>query len=583
MGLENPLALLGLLIIPLIIILRWLQQKPLTVLVPSIILWRKLPPADISHQGLQWQRYLILVMQVLSISLLVTALAGPVLYRVKPVSKDVVIILDNSTSMTTLHHPAQGGGLSRWEIVMGKARELIQRCGTEDKISIFYPYGSVIRVDKAAALETLEQMRPMEIPSTLEETVSRVVPLLKDASTLVYLYSDRLPAEQLRAAFNANLNMVLIGGSSDNKAITHISATGKDKDAYDIFMSVRNYSTSAAEVTITISVISGSAAAAAIGTQPITLAAGEMRPVVFPSMRLPAGANIQAELKTNDDMVCDNKVFLAPSAGKVCLVGQYSESIAKALKGNQIIVDHFPVLTTPSYSALQDYALWIFNNTAVNDIPNIHKAVIINPSSDSPLWGIAGKVSPVADIAQADSPLLKFTSLSDVNIKEPLKFIIKEKEYFKPLVWTGTDVLMGEWQKGDQHVIIIGFDTEWRSSQSQTDWATQPSFPIFWKNLIDYLSINSGDYRYYHTGELIPEISDRFFNTGIYQHKNGTVAVNLCDDKASDNSGITEEILPTAAWTGDKKIKTTTNLGLVFIIPALLLLVGSWYLEQHYA
>ena len=80
MTLQNPLALLGLMLIPLLILLKLWRHRPSKVVVPSLLLWQKLKEGYVSTEShFQKKLFITLLLQALAVFILVLGWALPIL------------------------------------------------------------------------------------------------------------------------------------------------------------------------------------------------------------------------------------------------------------------------------------------------------------------------------------------------------------------------------------------------------------------------------------------------------------------------------------------------------------------------
>src|SRR6185503_19855735 len=100
MSFLSPLALLGLLFVPVVLAMYLLKLRRDRQVVPSTLLWQKLL-TDIEANA-PWQklrRTLLLLLQLLLVALLAVLAARPFLERPAGLAGDVVVVLDTSSSM----------------------------------------------------------------------------------------------------------------------------------------------------------------------------------------------------------------------------------------------------------------------------------------------------------------------------------------------------------------------------------------------------------------------------------------------------------------------------------------------------
>src|SRR5438034_8665885 len=100
MSFLSPLALIGLLFVPLVVAMYLLKLRRDDAVVPSTLLWHRLV-ADLEANA-PWQRLrrsLLLLMQLLLVLLLAALAARPFLERPAGLARDLVVVIDTSASM----------------------------------------------------------------------------------------------------------------------------------------------------------------------------------------------------------------------------------------------------------------------------------------------------------------------------------------------------------------------------------------------------------------------------------------------------------------------------------------------------
>src|SRR5918999_5604497 len=100
MPFAAPLALLGLLFLPVVVAMYLLKLRREEAVVPSTLLWTRLV-ADVEANA-PWQklrRSLLLLLQLLLVLILALLAARPFLERPAGLARDIVLIVDASASM----------------------------------------------------------------------------------------------------------------------------------------------------------------------------------------------------------------------------------------------------------------------------------------------------------------------------------------------------------------------------------------------------------------------------------------------------------------------------------------------------
>jgi len=125
----NPIALLGLLALPLLLIPYLIRRKPRRMVFSSVLLF---VASGAQASGRPWGRVNlppILFLQLLLLALLVLALSEPV-FSVRPTK--IAIVLDNSASMQALEN-----GRTRMELAQHAADSVISEIGSAGQVDLY--------------------------------------------------------------------------------------------------------------------------------------------------------------------------------------------------------------------------------------------------------------------------------------------------------------------------------------------------------------------------------------------------------------------------------------------------------------
>ncbi|HMO58669.1 MAG TPA: VWA domain-containing protein [Roseiflexaceae bacterium] len=157
-----PLGLLALLALPLIFLLHMLRERRRRVLVPSLLLWQRVPQRRVSERRFQLPRSLLLLLHLLIAALIGLALARPQLAGALPGGAvHLAIVVDHSTSMT-----AASGGTTRLNEARRRAADLISSLGAADRVTLIAagPTAQIVAsgsaADSASLLAALDQVAP---------------------------------------------------------------------------------------------------------------------------------------------------------------------------------------------------------------------------------------------------------------------------------------------------------------------------------------------------------------------------------------------------------------------------------------
>jgi hypothetical protein len=132
MSFLSPLALLGLLFVPVVLAMYLLKLRRDQRIVPSTLLWQKLL-TDVEANA-PWQRLrrsLLLLLQLLLVLLLAILAARPFLERPAGLAGDVVIVIDTSASMAATDVPP-----SRLDEAKSKVLEALRELPANGTVSV---------------------------------------------------------------------------------------------------------------------------------------------------------------------------------------------------------------------------------------------------------------------------------------------------------------------------------------------------------------------------------------------------------------------------------------------------------------
>jgi len=628
--LQAPYALLGLGLIPLIILLRLWRLKPITVIVPSLLLWEKIPQTPPERTAARRINFVLsLIIHVLAVTSLVLALSQPVKAKEHSLPQEITIIFDNSVGMKALTRD----GSTRWEKATRHLLELLDRMLPEQPISLFTTVGEnriiksdvpgikgSLRSDSGVPTQSGKSIRPLDIPVDWQEFFISVSPLLKGAkdSRPVYLYSDRMPPAEITQPLGAKVHPILFGEPSRNVGITHLSSGQSNT----VLVSVKNFSSEAVSLPL------GIYAARQLGEKTIRLEPGQTQSVIFEDILNQVQDQVGspflvARLLTPDDFPVDNEGWLSLVPHyqiKICWIGGENHRVIKALKTNPSVEIEF---CDPTLPGKRRGDLYIYHQVSPDwktDETRPGKYIVIDPpSSFYPI-----QLSPKESISQAvtlDNTHSLFKSISGVDFHiwtgRTLGVVPEDKALFRPLVTAGDKVLVGEWSS---RLIVLGFDPTWYGTHGDSDWSESISFPIFWTNLLNYLVDKvhpESNYQYARSGEpitlnlrhlktvkpqkliisqpdnttvQIDNPSEDFslipYEVGLYKveadGQTSYLAVNLASTRVSDTTGQTQvpplsELVP---QTGMKTTRQILSLVPYLVGIGLILLVLGWWMEK---
>lgn len=505
MTLLAPLALLGLLALPVIYALYMREDAPDTFTVPTLRFWSEATSERgrrfrVRRPPLSW----LMAAQMLIALVLVAALARPLLNFgfLLPAggATQLYVVLDGSTSM--------GAGdiaPTRFARAKERATAIINGLAVDETATVLV-LGSEVRMvgasdgnerialgEKLRALtlpgghadftDALGILRPLLSPQQRNEVV-----VLTDGGmlgTTAFRPEDKLPA-------NVRVENVTAGGAgpSGNVAVTQAAtrASQRTADQEEFFARIANYADAPAPVTLR-PFFNDIAAA----EEQVTLEAGQ---VIERTYTMPKGttkAKLEARTAQPDAFPADNVAEVVARGGRgaraVLVTTQpgVETPLARALRATPgLKVEVRNAADRPDLASLGG-SFVVLDGVApdVSALPSRTPVLIVNPQAGGPLLAVTGVANAVSP------PRLTDAGTRDVLLKEVdfagVRFnrlpVIGRPAWANALVETneGPLLLSGE-QNGRRIVVLVPPLTA-----DTTNFVTRVAFPVLIANIAEYL------------------------------------------------------------------------------------------------
>ena len=482
MNVLVPAALgLGLVLLPALILLYLLKVRRRDFEVGSTYLWTHLLRDLAAHEP--WQRLhwsVLLIIQLLVMSLLVVAVARPFYTAQAAESVHAIILLDGSASMQMTDVSP-----NRFEAARNEARRVLRDLPDESigTLMVVKAKPEVLVAgspDRQQLFQALDRATVSGGSADLRQALLLAAALNNDRKRArVYLISDGAfsDLDQVDAG-GLEVNFIQVGSSSDNRAISTLSARPDPQNAhrYQVFARVRNYSDRPVA-----DILSVTADGNLADSREVRLGPGVAQDFVFDD--LPVGTKtVEARLGSPDLLPLDDQAYAVLDVrrpAQVLLVTSgnlYLEKVMGLIPNAELFRSQ-----PRRYFTLDadKYDLVVFD-TFVPDVLPRGNLLFINPP-DSPLFSLEGEVRrPRIRDWERDAPLLQFVDLRDVAIARASRLSVPA--WAKVLV-QGDDVplmLAGE-RENRQRIVVLPFDLR------QTNLPLTAAFPILMLNVMGYL------------------------------------------------------------------------------------------------
>ena len=231
-------------LLPFIVIMYLLKLRRQKQQVSSIFLWERLV-RDIEANA-PWQRLtrnLIMFLQLLFLLALIFALAEPSVFAAGTDSESLILIIDNSGSMS-----AKDTSPSRLDSAKAQARTFINEAAEGTRITVIEA-GNQTEIlvsasqDRRQVLQAIDTIQQGFSGSDLSTALQLTAAITRrQPNTDIYIFSDGKTALPERLNLNGNLYYYPIGVENENQGISNIqlqqNASG---DNNTLFIQVSNY------------------------------------------------------------------------------------------------------------------------------------------------------------------------------------------------------------------------------------------------------------------------------------------------------------------------------------------------------
>ncbi len=487
MSFLSPLALLGLLFLPVVLAMYLLKLRREQRVVPSTLLWQKLL-TDIEANA-PWQklrRSLLLLLQLLLVALLAILAARPFLERPAGLAGDVVVVIDTSASMAALDVPPDRLAEAKRQVL-----EALKELPANGTVSVIAA-GSTARVvvngttDLGRVRAAIDEIEASPAIGDLGDALTLADALASRAGDAeILVATDAALAIEPRARLGHEVKVLQVGRERRNQAIVALAVrpapSGVTKS---VFVSIANLDIE--EATRRIEFYADDVLIEA--QEPVRLRPQTRTEVIVDD--IPPGASvIEVRLAavtgsgTNDHLAADDRAWaIVPQdrLREILIVGEGDPYLETALS-------YLPRVTLfgvkpaeyPAKAARPDGTSWdliIFENFVPVDLPR-SAVLFIGPPKSSDLGEVTGTLTdPGFGTLPPDEPILRFVDLSSVHVGKASKLTLPAWARSVIPGPAGAPLLYaGEFQ--GQRAAVLAF------LPRNSDLPLQVAFPILLANL----------------------------------------------------------------------------------------------------
>jgi Ca-activated chloride channel homolog len=498
MPFTNPLALLGLLFVPLVVAMYLLKLRRDRTVVPSTLLWHRLV-ADVEANA-PWQklrRSLLLLLQLLLVIALALLAARPFLERPAGLARDLVLIVDASASMGATDIVP-----NRLESAKDAALAALRDLPAGGKVSVIAA-GQTARVmasgttDLGRVRQAIESIEVTATSGAMDDALALASALAaRSGDAEILIATDAALADVPTTRVSAPVRVLQVGREQKNQAIVALSVrtdpSGLTKSA---FISVANLALESADRRLEIYGdgalleardlrIDGSRRSDVVIDD---ITQGNTRPIDVIEVRIIA-AGEPGEGPPDQLGVDDRAWAIVPDDDlkQVLLVSDGDPYLEVALS-------HLPNIELygrapkdyDTTTGLEEFELIIFEGFLPRELPT-SPVLLVGPPRSGPLGQVTGTLKgPGIGTLSPDEPILNYVDLTTTHIAEARKMVLPDWARVvipgpagSPLLYAG--------ERAGIRTAVMAFEPR------KSDLPLQVAFPILLANLTGELLGGSG-------------------------------------------------------------------------------------------
>jgi VWA domain-containing protein/aerotolerance regulator-like protein len=491
-----PLALLGLLFVPLILAFYMLRLRRTERAVSSTYLWQKLV-RDVEANA-PWQRLrrsLLLLLQLLLVIALAFVVARPFSEKRSTLARDVVLVIDASASMG-----ASDVTPDRLSAAKRAALDALADLPAEGKVSVIAA-GATARVvanevtDRNRLVSLVEGIRGSSAPARMDDALKLAGALAARADGAQILVATDAAGVAPVTTVGAPVSVLSVGRDRHNQAIVALAVRAEASGIKrSVFVSVANLD--AERVTRRLQVLADGAPFSARD-----LAMEPLRRMDVVIDELPAGARVvETRLSSADaaqpgasgpadQLALDDRAWaIVPSdrLQRILLVGPGNVYLQNALSLLPN-VELYGVTPTqyPDTTGKELFDLVVFDGFLPAELPQ-KPMFAIAPPATSGLGEVDGKLeSPPVGQPEPDEPLLRNVDLTRLHVASAQK--LRLPDWARTVIPgpSGASLLYSGMRAG-LPAAVLAFDLR------QSDLPLQVAWPILAANLAgELLGLNA--------------------------------------------------------------------------------------------
>ena len=464
-----------LLLIPIIIIMYLLKQKAVDMPIASLFLWKEMyRNVEANTPWEKLKKNWLLILQIITVIVLIIALASPYIMSGSAGADHAVIVIDNSASMNAVYEEDR----TRLEQAINEAEDYVRSLKTGTGISIITSNSKATLVlsnsdDKTQAISELKSIEPGYVAGDCVAGIEMVKSMQTqwDSVETVCFTDTAVSMEQVEG-YIVDLYVPV-----NNTSVDYVGH-GMNNGKMVVLAKVSNHG---AEVVTTDATLYGDEELLQIKT--VTIQAGESEVVYFEDVVF-AGNALSVELSGQDAIKEDNICYDVLEENKVTKVLLMTESnlyLEKAL----LLVEGVEITKSNDISSFsdfmaQEYDLYIFDGMAPEVLPAEGNMIFMNVRCDE----LYETVSPMGGVMVSVENHSLTEYLDELSFGVSSVYALDKPEWAETFLRVG-DTCVGFIGKKDvQTICVMGFDFH------NSDLPLKMEFPILIYNIVNECTVS---------------------------------------------------------------------------------------------
>ncbi|MGF7058967.1 vWA domain-containing protein [Brassicibacter mesophilus] len=591
MSFYSPMSFLFLIGLIPIILMYLLKKQHTDVRISSNYLWEKaLRDVEANRPWQKLKKNILLLLQLLTFTALVFAIAQPYIFSDKIGGGNLIIILDTSASMQSKEKDE-----TRFDVATKEIEKIINNLKPDTRATLITVDSNPNIIvnnskDKANLKKRLNSIKPSSKSDNFDDTISLVKAMTKDMTSYnVIFFTDK---EIITDIDNVVINN--INSNSINVAIENLSHSINGNDI-TVLTTVTNYSAQAVDFDMSLFTDSK-----LHDVREISLKPNESKDVYWDNLDNKI-STIKIDIDIDDALDLDNSRYHVVNSNpikKVLLISKENIFLEKAISLNKG-VDLYK--SNEVIENLNGYDLYVFDGMLPKELPDDGNIIMLNPSNNQ-LFNVLD-TKKEGELKLLNDDLFRYVKL-DFVLGEAKQ--LEAPKWAIPVLIFDDEPVIFKGQKDKQKYIVCGFDIH------NTDLPLKVDFPILIQNMLDYtLNLSRQEKTSIASGEsieidILPKAENIYVispngekekigppfplppytntdETGFYtikQDSNEQVFTNYfasnIDTLNESNTEYMRKESNNKAIQGQSKIKSERSIEDILLLCVLLLLAAEW-------